>query len=166
MLQLGCPRCGRLVTEEDPTCRDCGYETRSLHWRLTRTAKRRFQPAQQEFRSLYQRLGGERVVEQAVDLFYSKVLADNRIKHFFNKVDTRRLRKKQRDFLTYACGGLVTYDSDNLREAHRHLNLKEEHFVAVVGHLKETLEVLGVADDLVQDVVAIANATRDDVLNL
>jgi len=106
------------------------------------------------------------VVEQAVDLFYDKVLADNRIKHFFDKVDTRRLREKQRDFLTYACGGSVTYESDHLREAHRHLDLKEEHFVAVVGHLKDTFEGLGVADDLVQDVVAIANATRADVLNL
>jgi hemoglobin len=115
---------------------------------------------------LYQRLGGERIVEQAVDLFYDKVLADDRIKHFFDNVDTRRLREKQRDFLAYACGGSVTYDSDNLRETHRHLDLKEEHFAAVVGHLKETLEALGVADDLVQDVVAIANATRDDVLNL
>ena len=105
-------------------------------------------------------------MEQAVDLFYDKVLADDRIKHFFDNVDTRRLREKQRDFLAYACGGSVTYDSDNLRETHRHLDLKEEHFAAVVGHLKETLEALGVADDLVQDVVAIANATRDDVLNL
>ncbi len=166
MLHLDCPRCGRLVTEDDRTCRDCGYETSTLHWRLTRTAKRRFMPAQKEFKSLYERLGGTDVVEQAVDLFYDKVLADDRIKHFFGQVDTKRLRDKQRDFLSYACGGSVTYDSDILRKAHKHLDLQEEHFTAVVGHLETTLEELGVADDLVQEVVAIASATRDDVLDL
>ncbi len=72
MLHLDCPRCGRVVTEDDRTCRDCGYETSSLHWRLTRTAKRRFMPAQKEFKSLYERLGGKDVVEQAVDLFYER----------------------------------------------------------------------------------------------
>ena len=166
MLSLNCPRCGRELKEDDRTCRDCGYETGSLHWRLARTAKRRFIPAQKEFQSLYQRLGGKEAVEQAVDLFYDKVLADDRIKHFFDQVDTERLRDKQRNFLTYACGGPMTYDSGVLREAHRHLDLQEEHFAAVVGHLKSTLEELAVADDLVKEVVAIANATRDDVLGL
>lgn len=104
--------------------------------------------------------------EQAVDLFYDRVLADDQIKHFFDQVDTKRLRDKQRNFLTYACGGPVTYDSGTLRETHRHMDLEEEHFAAVVGHLKSTLEELAVADHLVEEVVAIANATRDDVLGL
>ncbi len=60
----------------------------------------------------------------------------------------------------------MTYDSDILRKAHKHLDLQEEHFTAVVEHLKTTLEELAVADDLVQEVVAIASATRDDVLDL
>ena len=60
----------------------------------------------------------------------------------------------------------MTYDSGVLREAHKHLDLQEEHFAAVVGHLESTLEELGVADHLVKEVVAIANATRDDVLGL
>ncbi len=166
MLNLDCPRCGRPLTEDERTCRDCGFETGSLHWRLTRTAKRRFVPAQQEFQSLYLQLGGRDVVEQAVDSFYDRVLADSSLKHFFAQVDAKWLRGKQRDFLSYACGGPVTYDGDNLREAHRHLDLKQEHFDAVVEHLRATLEELGIASHLVQEVVAIANATRDDVLDL
>jgi len=37
--------------------------------------------------SLYERLGGAAAVDAAVDLFYTKVLADDRIKHFFEGVD-------------------------------------------------------------------------------
>ena len=166
MLEATCPRCGRVLTEEEHTCQDCGYEIGLFHWRLARTSRRRFAPAQKEFKSLYERLGGKDVVERAVDRFYDLVLRDNRIKHFFDHVDTKRLRDKQRDFLSYACGGPVTYDSDQLREAHKHLELNEEHFTAVVEDLGATLEELGIAKHLVEEVVAIANATREDVLDL
>ena len=37
--------------------------------------------------SLYEQLGGKPAVEAAVDLFYSKVLADNRINHYFANID-------------------------------------------------------------------------------
>ena len=153
-----------MLTAEEPTCPDCGFETASLHWRLTRTAKGRHGPAQKAFESLYKRLGGPAVVEQAVDLFYDKVLGDDRIKHFFDGVDMDRLRAKQRDFITYACGGAVSYESEALRTAHRHLGLKVEHFVAIIEHLETTLAVLGIPHAVAAEVVGIANATRDDVL--
>ena len=35
-------------------------------------------------KSLYERIGGEAAVGAAVDLFYSKVLADQKISHFFD----------------------------------------------------------------------------------
>ena len=37
--------------------------------------------------SLYERIGGEAAVNAAVDIFYRKVLADDRISHFFETVD-------------------------------------------------------------------------------
>ena len=164
--ELECPRCGRVLTGEETTCLDCGYETASLHWRLTRTAKARYGPVQKEFESLYERLGGRAVVEQAVATFYDKVLADDRINHFFDGVDIDRLRTKQRDFITYACGGPVSYESDNLRRAHQGLGLKVEHFAAIIEHLETTLATLGIPQGMAAEVVAIANATRDDVLGL
>ena len=163
--ELECPRCGHVLTNRESTCPDCGFETASLHWRLTRTAKGRYGPAQKEFETLYERLGGLPVVEQAVDLFYDKVLADDRIKHFFDGVDIDRMRTKQRDFITYACGGAVSYESEALRTAHQHLGLKVEHFVAIIEDLETTLAALGVPQELAAEVVEIAKATRDDVLS-
>ena len=34
-------------------------------------------------RSLFERIGGEGAVDAAVDLFYTKILADDRVKSFF-----------------------------------------------------------------------------------
>ena len=56
----------------------------------------------------------------------------------------------------------------DLRRAHAPLverGLTDSHFDAVAGHLQATLEELGVARDLTDEVMSIAASTRDDVLN-
>ena len=116
--------------------------------------------------SLYDRIGGKDAVNAAVDLFYEKVLADPVINHFFTNVDMDRQRTHQKRFLAHAFGGLPSYDGKNMREAHAHLALEEQHFAAVAGHLQSTLENLGVPEDLIAEVMAIAASTHDDVLNV
>lgn len=116
--------------------------------------------------SLYERLGGEVAINAAVDRFYEKVLADDLINHFFTTVDMERQAAMQKAFLTMAFGGPNNYTGKDMRSAHQHLGLKEEHFQAVAGHLQSTLEELGVAEDLIGEVMAIAASTHDDVLNL
>jgi len=73
---------------------------------------------------------------------------------------------KQKAFLTMAFGGPNNYTGKDMREAHKHMNLTEEHFNAVAGHLQSTLEDLEVPKDLIDQVMAIAASTHDDVLNL
>ncbi len=116
--------------------------------------------------TLYERIGGKDAVNAAVDLFYQKVLADPRINHFFENVDMVRQRGHQKTFLTYAFGGLPNYPGKNMREAHKHLDLNEGHFNAVAENLQATLVELGVAEDLIAEVMTIAASTHDDVLNL
>lgn len=120
--------------------------------------------------TLYDRLGGEPSVDAAVDLFYAKVLADDRIKRFFNDVDMDRQRQKQKLFLTYAFGGPVKYTGKSMRAAHAKLvaeqGLNHDHFVAVAENLQATLEELNVPEELIGEVMAIAGSTHDDVLGL
>lgn len=116
--------------------------------------------------TLFEKIGGRDAVNAAVDSFYEKVLADDRIKHFFDTVDMKRQRGHQKAFLTYAFGGAPNYEGRSMREAHKHLKLEEIHFTAVAENLQKTLQELGVADDLIAEVMAIAASTHDDVLNL
>ena len=119
--------------------------------------------------SLYERLGGAAAVDAAVDLFYTKVLADDRIKHFFERVDMKRQAGHQKAFLTYAFGGSPNYSGKSMREGHKHLvekmGLNDSHFDAVMENLGATLTELGVAPELIQEAAAIAASTRNDVLN-
>lgn len=45
--------------------------------------------------TLYDKLGGPEALETAVDLFYDKVLADDRLKGFFEGTNMMRLVIKQ-----------------------------------------------------------------------
>lgn len=117
--------------------------------------------------SLYEQLGGAAAVDAAVDVFYRKVLADDRIAHFFDGVDMARQAAKQKAFLTYAFGGPNNYTGLDMRRGHAHLverGLNDSHFDAVTENLAATLKELGVAQGLIDQVLTIAESTRNDVL--
>lgn len=116
--------------------------------------------------SLYDRIGGKPALEAAVDRFYERVLADERISHFFRTVDMDGQRKKQKRFLAFVFGASETWGGKSMRDAHSHLTLTEEHFTAVAENLQGALQDLGVPAELIGEVMAIAASTHDDVLNL
>ncbi len=115
--------------------------------------------------SLFDRLGGNAAVDAAVDIFYAKVLADDRINQFFTSVDMETQAAKQKAFLTMAFGGPNSYSGLDMREGHKHMNLNEGHFTAVVENLAATLKEMGVSDADISEVAAIADSVKDDVLN-
>lgn len=119
--------------------------------------------------SVFERIGGEAAIDAAVDLFYAKVLADERIKHFFEGVDMAKQSRHQKRFFAYALGGLPNYPGESLRNAHKHLVedmcLNDEHFDAVVENLGASLTELGVADDLIAEAAGIVESVRGEVLN-
>jgi len=118
--------------------------------------------------SLYERIGGQAAVSTAVDIFYRKVLMDDRINEFFDGVDMAQQINKQKGFLTLVFGGPNDYSGSDMREGHKHLvarGLNDSHVDVVIELLAETLKELGVADADVQQVAEIANSVRDDVVN-
>ncbi len=118
--------------------------------------------------SLYDQIGGEAAVNAAVDIFYRKVLVDDRISRFFDDVDMDRQIAKQKGFLTMAFGGPVSYTGKDMRTGHARLvamGLNDSHFDAVVELLGQTLTELNVPAALIEQVAAVAKSTRADVLN-
>lgn len=119
-------------------------------------------------KSLYETLGGEAAVNAAVDIFYRKVLADQRINRFFESVDMDRQASKQKAFLTMVFGGPNNYTGKDMRTGHAHLvkmGLNDSHVDAVIENLGSTLKELGVKDAEIAKVAAIANSVRNDVLS-
>jgi len=118
--------------------------------------------------SLYEQLGGDGAVDAAVDAFYRRVLADDRVNRFFEGVDMDRQAAKQKAFLTMAFGGPHNYTGLDMRRGHAHLvkmGMNDSHFDAIVEDLGATLKGMGVPDNLISQVAAIAESTRNDVLD-
>lgn len=116
--------------------------------------------------SLYHKLGGKAAIDAAVEAFYVKVLADARIKHFFDDINMTKQRRKQKEFLSAAFGGPIPWTGKDLRKAHANIpGLTDAHFNAVAENLQKTLEELKIKKELIDQVMAIAASTRDSVLN-
>ncbi len=117
--------------------------------------------------SLFDRLGGKEAVNQAVDIFYRKMLMDERVCHFFDETDMEQQILKQKGFLTMVFGGPNHYTGKSMREGHAHLlkkGLNDSHVDIVIEHLGSTLQELGATQDDISQVANIANSVRDDVL--
>lgn len=117
--------------------------------------------------SLFDRLGGQNAVNAAVDIFYRKMLSDDRVSHFFDGIDMDKQILKQKGFLTMVFGGPNNYSGKNMREGHAHLlkqGLNDSHVDIVIDHLGATLAELGANPEDIAQVAAIANSVRDDVL--
>ena len=118
--------------------------------------------------SLYDRIGGEPAIMAAVNLFYEKIMQDELTRPFFANLDMNAQVQKQIAFMSRALGGPVEYHGRNLRAAHAKLvadkGLGDAHFDAVAGHLKATLEELGVERALVSEAITAIGGMRDEVL--
>lgn len=76
-------------------------------------------------------------------------------------------RAKQKSFLTMVFGGPNEYTGKDLRISHAPLvakGLDGSHFDAVIEHLRSSLQELNVPADLTEEVVSLAESTREDIL--
>lgn len=118
--------------------------------------------------TLYERLGGAKAIDEAVEVFYRKMLTDERVNYFFDNTDMDKQIAKQKGFLTMVFGGPSNYTGTDMRTGHKHLiekGLNDTHVNIVIEHLGSTLRELGAAEEDIVKVAAIANSARDDVLN-
>jgi len=127
--------------------------------------EKRTQFEQERAASLYQQIGGAAALNAAVDLFYVKVLADERVNHFFEDVNMTTQHRKQKAFLAAALGAPVPWTGKDMRAAHANLDIHEADFNAIAENLQATLTELKLDEKLVTRIMAIVASTKDDVLN-
>ena len=115
--------------------------------------------------SLYERVGGRALVDSAVDIFYAKVLADDRINMFFENIDMVSQQNKQKRFLTMVFGGPSEYSGKDMHHAHARMRINEAHFSAMLECLTRTLKELNVFQNDINEILEMANCVKNDVLN-
>ena len=115
--------------------------------------------------TLFERIGGAAALKAAVDLFYKKVLADRSLAPFFEDVNLKALKASQHAFFSQALGGPAAYKGRKMKDAHARLNITQEHFNTVAGHLQASLLELRVPSALVQQVLAAVAPLASQIVN-
>ena len=118
--------------------------------------------------SLYERIGCAGGLLWLVNTLYLRVLADPLLMSYFKHLDDHDrqwLRWHMLTLLAVVAGGPSRYAGRDLRDAHAELQITEEAFDRVVGHLLATLQELEVQQQDQQAILAAVQARRDAVVS-
>ncbi len=117
---------------------------------------------------LYETIGGNRIIWAATEIFYRRVLQDERLKPFFECTDMANLQARQSMFVSMLLGGRVVYTGKEIGEAHaraRMQGLTDVHFDAFLEHFRAALDEVGINPEKADKVIQLLEARRDTVLN-
>lgn len=89
--------------------------------------------------SLCEHMGGPKAIQAVVDGFYKHVLADPKIKGYFEKIDMTKQSKKTADFITMAAGGPKPDYEFQMKKVHEHLGITKEQFDAAWVDFEKSL---------------------------
>ncbi|HEX4919165.1 MAG TPA: group 1 truncated hemoglobin, partial [Candidatus Bathyarchaeia archaeon] len=115
---------------------------------------------------LYELIGGSSTIEAATKLFYDKVLKDDSLRQFFDRVDMAHLRSRQAMFISMLLAGRV-YTGKNIHDAHacsRDHGLNDAHFDVFLKHFRAALEEVGVKPENAEKVMKRLESKRGTVL--
>jgi hemoglobin len=116
-------------------------------------------------KSLYERLGGETGMRNIVNDVLDKNLSNPLIGHHFQKTDMARLKQLVFEFFSMGTGGPHQYTGRDMRSSHASLNITEEDFLRANDDTLKALEENGIGEAEKNEVVAILNSMKGDVVN-
>lgn len=120
--------------------------------------------------SLYERLGGVYSIAAVIDDFIDRIMDDPRL-NANPKVDEAHHRVSRAGFkylvteqLCWAAGGPQKYTGRSMRDSHIHLNISASEWTAFLDDLEQTFNKFGVPTAERQEILAIVNSTRGDIV--
>jgi len=116
--------------------------------------------------SPYERLGGAPTITEAVERFYTRLLADDQLAPYFTGTDLPTLKRHQVAMLSQVLGGPKSYEGKELAEAHRGMGVTRTHYDAVGAHLLAVLTEMGAPADICDAVAGVLKSVADDVIEL
>lgn len=115
--------------------------------------------------TLFDKLGGQQGIDQLVDDFYKRVMADSTLNHFFAQTDMDKQRRHQAAFFSLIFDGPKQYTGRQMEVTHTGMNLQEPHFEAIVKHFRESLAKGGASSDDINAAVDRVATLKGSILN-
>ncbi len=90
--------------------------------------------------TLFDRVGGQAAVNDMVDDFYARVLADPELRPFFAETSVDTLKRMQTEFFAAALDGPMSAGDRDLTKAHQGRGITRKHVTLFVDHLISVLD--------------------------
>ncbi len=121
-------------------------------------------------KSLYDRLGGVYAIATVVDDFIERLLvndalnANPAIKEARDRVPKAGLKFRVTELVCQVTGGSEKYTGRSMKESHKHLNITEKEWDAMVADFKVTLNKFQVPQKEQDELIAIVATTKADIV--
>lgn len=115
--------------------------------------------------TLYEALGGEKIVSRIAEELIDNTTADPRTKRSFDKVNLTKLKKKLVEHLCAIADGPCKYTGDTMAQSHKGLNITEAEFYLMVQKLRDTLDGLGVSESAKNELLKRLAPMKRDIVS-
>jgi hemoglobin len=116
--------------------------------------------------ALFDRLGGNPAISAVVDETLRRAGQDDRIKLRFVNANMARLRAELIEQICALSGGPCQYQGIDMKTAHRGMGITGPEFDALVGDLKQALDLFKVPAKEQSDLVALLAPTKSDIVEV
>ncbi len=124
----------------------------------------------QEPPTLYERLGGVYSITTVIDDFIDRIIVDPKLNanaavdDAHHKVAKAGFKYPVTEMVCWAAGGPQTYTGMLMGDSHNHLNITGPEWDAFMVDLDQTFEKFGVPQGERDELVAIVNSTKGDIV--
>ena len=121
-------------------------------------------------KSLYDRLGGVYAIASVVDDFIERLLvndilnANPAIKEARERVPKAGLKYRVTELVCEVTGGPQKYTGRSMKDSHKHLNITEKEWDAMVADFKVTLNKFKVPEKEQEELIGIVATTKADIV--
>ncbi len=119
---------------------------------------------------LYDRLGGVYAIATVVDDFIERLLvndvlnANPAIKEARDRVPKPGLKFRVTSMVCQATGGPQKYTGRSMKDSHKHLNITEREWEAMMADFKVTLDKFEVPEKEQNELIKIVESTKKDIV--
>jgi hemoglobin len=119
---------------------------------------------------LYERLGGIYSIAAVVDDFIDRIMIDPRLNanplvdEAHHRVPRSGFKYLVTEMMCWATGGPQQYTGKSMADSHAHLKITPSEWDAFMDDLNQTLDKFQVPAPEQQEVVAIVESTRNDIV--
>jgi hemoglobin len=101
-------------------------------------------PADPSLRAVFEQFGGEPGLVALMDELMTRMLADPRLRSYFQQVDQAAVKKHLVEQVCAILGGGCTYTGRDMRRAHAGLGIDRADFNALVEDLQRAMDAKGI----------------------